>query len=105
MCWVGLFVFVVDRFEIAEMEKIPTTMPNWAEIMTEFTKDLKLVKAHSTIPALSTYEYSKTKMKENLEYTAKTEILTQETDVSKTKVEALGSFKIGVCVYDVFFTQ
>jgi hypothetical protein len=28
------------------------------------------------------------------------ETLTQETDVSKTKVEALGLFKIIVCVYD-----
>ena len=77
----------------SQMEKIPNTLPNFDEVMTAFTADLPLVKKHETFPALSTYHYSKTKMREDLDYTGRTESLAQDTDVTKHKMEEPGLFE------------
>ena len=91
------------RYEIAEMEKIPTTLPNFDDVMTAFTADLPLVKKHDTFPALSTYQYSKAKMREDVDYTGRNELLTQDTDVSKKNMEEPWLFEVLVCFCDCMF--
>jgi hypothetical protein len=96
----ALFVY---RYEIAEMEKIPTTLPNFDDVMKAFTADLPLVREHPCFPALSTYQYSKTKMREDLDYTGRTESLAQDTDVSKHKMEEHSLFESIILFWGLLF--
>ena len=67
------------------MEKIPTTLPNFDDVMTEFCFNLKMVKENPKFPALSLYEYSQNKMKDETEFESRTESMIEETDVSRVK--------------------
>jgi hypothetical protein len=81
----------VARYEIADMEKIPTNLHNFDEVMADFTAELKMVKKNDRFPALSTYEYTKIKMKDETDSSFRAEMLSEDCDVSKKNMEASAS--------------
>ena len=47
-----LFSIAMARYEIADMEKIPTNLHNFEEVVADFTAELKMVKKNEKFPAL-----------------------------------------------------
>jgi hypothetical protein len=73
------------RFEIADYEKIPHGHPQFTDMMTEVTAGLELVKQNDKFPALSLYKYTKAKMLDTTDTHSRSEVTTDETDISKHK--------------------
>ena len=73
----------LNRYEIGELNKIPSGVVGYEDMLDDLIEGLDVVKAHPKNSKLNTYDYSKELAKLKKEVDTNQEVFAHETDISK----------------------